>query len=85
VNELGRSVQGPFENASDLASIYAFLGEKKEKVYEKLRLAGKSPAWNLYMVMYVNNDPLIDSYRDDPVFKQFVSDVEEKYQVEHEE
>lgn len=35
------------------------------------------------MVMYVNNDPLIDSYRDDPVFKQFVSDVEEKYQVEH--
>ncbi len=84
MNELGRSIQGPFENASDLASMYAFLGEKKEKVYEKLRLAGKSPMWNLYMVMYVNNDPLIDSYRDDPVFKQFVRDVEAKYQVEHE-
>lgn len=84
VLELGRSVQSPFENASDLASIYAFLGEKKEKVYEKLRLAGKSPIWGLYMVMYVNNDPLIDSYRDDPVFQQFVRDVEAKYLAEHE-
>jgi TolB-like protein/Tfp pilus assembly protein PilF len=84
VNELGRSVQGPFENASDLASMYAFLGEKKEKVYEKLRLAGKSPIWNLYGVMYVNNDPLIESYRDDPVFQQFVRDVESKYKAEHE-
>jgi len=84
VLELGRSVQRSFDNASDLASMYAFLGEKKEKVYEKLRLAGKSPIWPLYMVMYVNNDPLIDSYRDDPVFKQFVRDVEAKYQAEHE-
>ncbi|MFZ0282089.1 MAG: hypothetical protein WAL29_10590 [Bacteroidales bacterium] len=83
VSELGRSVQNPFENASDLASIYAFLGEKKEKVYEKLRLAGKSPIWGLDMVMYVNNDPLIDSYRDDPVFQEFVRDVEAKYKAEH--
>ena len=84
VNELGRAVQSSFENEYDIAAMYAFLGEKKEKVYEKLRLASNSPIWSLYTVMYFNNDPLINSYRDDPVFQQFVRDVEAKYQAEHE-
>ena len=32
----------------------------------------------------MNNDPLFDSIRDEPEFKQIVRDVETKYQAEHE-
>jgi TolB-like protein/Tfp pilus assembly protein PilF len=82
-DELGRATQGSFENAYDIAGVYAFLGEK-EKAYEKLRFASRSQIENLYFSTYVKNDATFESYRNDPVFQQYVRDVEAKYQAEHE-
>jgi tetratricopeptide (TPR) repeat protein len=82
-DELGRTSQGSFENAYDIAGVYAFLGEK-EKAYEKLRFASRSQIENLYFSTYVKNDATFESYRNDPVFQQYVRDVEAKYQAEHE-
>jgi hypothetical protein len=36
------------------------------------------------MIKEINNEPLFDSIRDEPEFKQIVRDVEAKYQAEHE-
>jgi hypothetical protein len=83
VDELGRIIQDPYSNAYDIAGVYAFLGEK-EKAYEKLTLASKSQTGDRYGVTYVKNDATFASFRNDPIFQQYVRDVESKYQAEHE-
>ena len=37
------------------------------------------------MISYIKNDPLFDKIRDEPEVQQIVSDVEAKYQIQHEE
>jgi hypothetical protein len=39
--------------------------------------------FNSWMVMYITNDPLFVSIRDEPEFQQIVRDVEAKYKAEH--
>jgi molybdopterin converting factor small subunit len=36
------------------------------------------------MIMLIKTDPLFNSIRNEPEFQQIVSDVEAKYQAEHE-
>jgi TolB-like protein/tetratricopeptide (TPR) repeat protein len=83
IDELGRAIQDVYLNAYDMAGVYAFLGEK-EKAFEKLRLAGQRETHGLYNAVYVKNDAMFENYRDDPVFLNFIEDVESKYQSEHE-
>ena len=39
---------------------------------------------HLWMVTLMRKDPLLESLRNDAEFQQIVSDVEAKYQAEHE-
>ena len=70
-------------NYYDLAITYAFIGERN-KAYDNLRNFAKSPLFNSWNVMLIANDPLFDSIRDEPEFQKILSDVEAKYQAEHE-
>lgn len=82
-DELGRTAGDPCRNAYEIAGVQALLG-KPDVVYEKLRKAGLCEKWDRYMLMLVNNDGMFRQYKDDPVFKSFVENVEVKYQAEHE-
>ena len=73
----------PFRPAYDLAAVYAFMGDR-EKAYENLRLWAKMPSCQLWWLLYLKNDPLFDSIRNEPEFQQIVRDYESKYQAEHE-
>jgi tetratricopeptide (TPR) repeat protein len=81
--ELGRHYFQDFITFYNLASIYAFLGDK-EKAYENLRVMNQRQKMPLWMIKDLNNDPLFDSIRDELEFQQIVRDVEAKYQAEHE-
>jgi len=67
----------------DLASIYAFRGEK-DKAFENLRIFNQRQKILFGMVTAFQNDPLFESIGDEPEFQQILSDVEAKYQAEHE-
>ncbi|WP_163322093.1 helix-turn-helix domain-containing protein [Draconibacterium mangrovi] len=67
----------------DLAGIYAFRGEK-EKAYlwlTRFNELDKIPAWMVYLF---KTDPLFNSIREEPDFKDIVANVETKYNTEHE-
>jgi len=65
-----------------LASVYAFRGEK-DKAYEHLRIFNQQEWMNIY-VMQIRYSPFFESIRDEPEFQQIVSELEAKYQAEHE-
>ena len=67
----------------NLACVYAFRGDT-EKAFENLRLFNKRKTMPLWTVTLINNDFLFDSIRDEPEFQQILSDVEAKFQAEHE-
>jgi TolB-like protein/Tfp pilus assembly protein PilF len=67
----------------DLAGIYAFLGDK-DQAFKNLRVFNERQMLPSWAVWYSKNDPLFDSIRNEPEFQQIVSDVEAKYQAEHE-
>jgi tetratricopeptide (TPR) repeat protein len=67
----------------DLAAVYAFTGER-EKAYENLRIVSKIRVCPAYLLGGIKDDPLFNSIRNEPEFKQIVSDLELKYQTEHE-
>ncbi len=67
----------------DLAAIYAFKGDN-EKAYENLKIFIQRQGMPLWAVTYIKTDPLFNSIRNEPEFKQIVRDVEAKYQAEHE-
>jgi TolB-like protein len=81
--ELGRSWAKLKFIYYDLASVYAFKGEK-EKAYENLRIFNQRHRMPSWAVSMIKNDPLFDSIRDEPEFQRIVRDVEAKYQAEHE-
>ena len=67
----------------DRAGVYAYQG-KRDKAFEDLDRFKQRETLQLWMVTLINNDPLLDSIRDEPKFQQIVQDVEAKYQAEHE-
>ena len=83
IDEMSRVVALPYREFYDLAGVYAFRGEKN-KAYENLRICNKQQMMPLWVVTYIKNDPLFDSIRGEPEFQQIASDMEAKYQAEHE-
>ncbi|MGE5406556.1 MAG: tetratricopeptide repeat protein, partial [Methanosarcina sp.] len=63
----------------DLASIYAFRGEKK-KALQYLRLFNKSRNCFTYMLLLIKNDPMMEKIKNDPEFIQIVNEMDNKYQ-----
>jgi tetratricopeptide (TPR) repeat protein len=82
-NEL--SLLGRKSNSENynLASIYAFRGEK-DRAYENLRKFNEMERIPLWWLNLIRIDPLFDSIRDEPEFQQIVRDLEAKYQAVHE-
>ena len=67
----------------NLASIYAFLGEK-DKAFENLRIINQNQRMPIWIITKLENDPHFDYIRDEPEFQQILRDIEAKYQEEHE-
>jgi tetratricopeptide (TPR) repeat protein len=67
----------------DIAAVYAFKGDKG-KAYKNLRIFNERPRMTFWMAGLIRHDPLFDSVRNEPEFQAIVSDVETKYQREHE-
>ena len=83
MNELKRPGGLGLNTYYDLATVYAFRGEK-DKAYKNLRIYNQSQGITLFMAMTIKTDPLFNSIRNEPEFQQIVRDVEAKYQAEHE-
>ncbi len=81
--ELGRLDAKLLYSNYDLASVYAFRGEK-DKAYENLRIFNQRQRMSMWVVGLMKDDPLFESFREEPEFQQIVRDVEAKYQAEHE-
>ncbi|HEY5653553.1 MAG TPA: hypothetical protein VIR63_04205, partial [Pontiella sp.] len=72
-----------YEAHYDLAGVYSFRGEK-DKAFEYLKQVESKYSFPLWFVSLIKTDPLLDNIRDDPRFKAFQQQAEEKYQAEHE-
>jgi len=81
--EHGREYGRSYNAFYDLAGVYAFRGDKK-KAMENLRAYNQVRQTYQWMVMLFKTDPLLQSIRDDPEFKQIVRDIESKYLAGHE-
>jgi tetratricopeptide (TPR) repeat protein len=81
--ELGRNYTESLITYYDLATVYAFRGEK-DKAYENLKIFNQRQIMAIWADHTIKNDPLFDNIRDEPEFQQIVRDVEAKYQAEHE-
>jgi len=79
LNNVGRGLNSEY----NLACIYAFRGEK-EKAYEYLEFFDQLEIIPFWWISLFRIDPFFDSIRDEPEFQQILSDVEAKYQAEHE-
>jgi hypothetical protein len=67
----------------DLAGVYAFLGDKV-KAYQYLEELNKVSVYPLGGMTYAKFDVLFDSMRNEERFQKVFSNVEAKYQAEHE-
>jgi TolB-like protein/AraC-like DNA-binding protein len=67
----------------DLASIYAFRGER-DKAFENLRIFSQKNCDDHEWSVFLNYDPLLNSIRNEPEFQKIVRDVDAKYQANHE-
>jgi len=80
---LGRRYSKSYDVYYDLAAVYAFKGYK-EKAYEYLRTYNKNKkviSSTIATTFKIN--PFFNSIRNESEFQQIVSDVEAKYQAEH--
>jgi TolB-like protein len=82
-NELKRSWGQSLYTYYDLASVYAFRGEK-DKAYKNLKIFNQIQLVHFWMATQIKIDPLFVTIRNEPEFQQIVRDVEAKYQAEHE-
>ena len=67
----------------DLVGIYAVMGDK-EKAYENLRIINKIRVCPWWLLNLIKSDSSFNSLRNEPEFQQIVSDLEAKFQAEHE-
>ena len=67
----------------DLASTYAFLGDKV-KAYQYLDELNELNFFPLYWVSYAKHNPLINSIRNEERYQKFLENMEAKHQAEHE-
>ncbi len=68
----------------DLAGVYAFLDDKKNSYAHLEEYAAKN-FQSHYLINYLKEqDPLFDHIRHEERFQEIVSDIEAKYQAEHE-
>ena len=79
---LNRSIAQARAAHYDLAGTYAFLGNK-DKAYSYLEEWSQMDTFPLWWVTLFKNDPLFNIIRDEKRFQQIVSEVEAKYQAEH--
>jgi TolB-like protein len=67
----------------DLANIYALTGQR-EKAYESLRSFSKNHLFPYFRLVWIKEDPMLNSIRDEPGFQKIVKEMESKYLSEHE-
>jgi tetratricopeptide (TPR) repeat protein len=67
----------------DLACIYEFTG-KKEEAYENLRLVNKIRICPFWMINVIKDKGSFKSMRNEPEFQRIESELEAKYEAEHE-
>jgi TolB-like protein/Tfp pilus assembly protein PilF len=82
-NKLGRYISADRDTYYDLAAVYAFLGEKG-KAYDNLREYAKIHICPWVRIIGIKNYPFFNSIRNEPEFQKIVSELEAKYQAEHE-
>ena len=80
---MGRSIASKLVAHYDLAAVYAFLGDSLN-AYHYLDEISSRNKLQLWLISFINNDPLFDSLRDEERFQNIVKDMEAKYQAEHE-
>jgi len=79
--KLGRSYS--IDANFDLIGIYAVMGDK-EKAYENLRIVDIIRVCPWWLLNLIKSDSSLNSLRNEPEFQKIVSDLESKYQAEHE-
>ncbi len=67
----------------DLASIYALTGQR-EKAYECLRNFSKNHLFPYFRIVWIQEDPMLNSIRNESEFRNIVKEMESKYQAERE-
>jgi len=83
VIKLGREYSRVHNAYYDLAGVYAFRGNK-EKALENLRKYNQVKQTYQWMVMLFKTDPLLESIRSEPEFKQLFKQTETTYLADHE-
>jgi TolB-like protein/AraC-like DNA-binding protein/Tfp pilus assembly protein PilF len=83
VIKLGREYSRVHDAYYDLAGVYAFRGNK-EKALENLRKYNQVKQTYQWMVMLFKTDPLLESIRSEPEFKQLFKQTETTYLADHE-
>ena len=81
--ELKREGQGALYSYYYLAKVYAVKGEKLTAC-KNLRILNQIQPVALWLEMEMKTDPVFDSIRDEPEFKQIARGIEARYQAEHE-
>jgi TolB-like protein/tetratricopeptide (TPR) repeat protein len=66
-----------------LASVYAFRGDK-EKAYENLKHYNQIQNVSDFYINYMKYDPWFDAIRNESAFQKILSEMEAKFQSEHE-
>ena len=81
--KLGRNSAQTKSAQYNLASTYAFLGDKA-KAYNYLDELNKSEFHTLGRIISIKHDPMFESIRNEERFKKILHNMEAKYQAEHE-
>lgn len=66
----------------DLLTVYAFL-EEYDKAFENLDLLKEAEFYPSWLMTYFDHDPLLANVRNDPRFKDFLTNAKIKFQNEH--
>lgn len=81
--KLGRNSAQTKSAQYNLASTYAFLGDKG-KAYYYLDELNKSEFYPLTRIILIKHDPMFESIRNEERFQRILHNMEAKYQAEHE-
>lgn len=67
-----------------LGVYYAFHGDTKQAI-EYLRLFSQQDNYHYWTILFLKIDPLLDSIKDNPEFKEILIDIEDKFWKKHEQ